>query len=115
VKRLSYRTASLFGGLAVGIFLAVAACSNQGEGERCQTANGSDDCRSGEDLVCTPFTDLTNTTSDRCCPRDRSTATNPVCKIAINPVGTDASAPADTGPPPSTTADATTPLDATPE
>lgn len=84
----------LAGGLA-----AMAACSNQGEGERCESLNGDEDCKTDEGLVCYPAALLTNTTSDRCCPRDRSTATHPVCKTPVEVVGTDGGAPPDTGPP----------------
>jgi hypothetical protein len=82
------------GGLAL-----IAACSNQGEGERCESLNGDDDCKTDEGLVCYPAALLTNTSSDRCCPRDRATATHPVCKTPVEVVGTDGGAPPDTGPP----------------
>lgn len=80
----------------VALALAIAACSKYGEGERCQSENGDDDCTSG--LTCTPAAQLTNTTSDRCCPSNRSTATEQVCKVPVSVGGSDdASAGADTG------------------
>ena len=97
----------------VGAFIAiVAACSNQGEGERCEVFNGNDDCKTGEDLVCTPFAQLRNTDSDRCCPVDRNKATHPICKAAQEEIDTDSATPPDTGPPP--TPEASTP-DAAPD
>jgi hypothetical protein len=86
--------------LVVGVFVAIfAACSNQGEGERCEILNGNDDCKDG--LICTSENLLRNANSDRCCPSDRSKATHPICKTASE-IGLDGStAPADTGPPPS--------------
>ena len=41
------------------------ACGKQGEGQRCDVANGNDDCEDG--LVCTKKKDL-GTLSDICCP-----------------------------------------------
>jgi hypothetical protein len=111
VKRpRSYKTACLVGAiLAFGLVAVggVGACSNQAEGERCETLNGNDDCNTGGGLICYPAALLVGTTSDRCCPQDRTTATAPVCKAPVSGVG-DASAPPDTGPPPTdgATADA---------
>jgi len=50
------------------IFLALAlgsatACSNQGEGQRCDKLSGNDDCQAG--LVCTTLTQGTQTTTVR--------------------------------------------------
>jgi hypothetical protein len=78
---------------------SLGACSDQGEGERCESLNGNDDCSFG--LICTPAALLQGTVSDRCCPQDRGAATAPVCKAPVSGVG-DAQAPADTGPPPAT-------------
>ena len=87
--------------VAVGGFIAIAsACSNQGEGERCEIANGNDDCKTDEGLSCYPAGQLVDQTSDRCCPTDRSKATHPVCRTPVDIVG-DAATPADTGPAPS--------------
>jgi hypothetical protein len=82
--------------LVVGGFLALGACSNQAEGDRCDHLNDSDDCQSP--LICTQAALLVGTTSDRCCPQDRSQATTAVCKAPISGIGSDASAPANTGP-----------------
>jgi hypothetical protein len=65
--------------------LAVAtACSNQGEGERCESANGNEDCKTDEGLICFEAAKLQNSDSDRCCPVDRSKATAAVCKTQVN-------------------------------
>jgi hypothetical protein len=91
-------------GTAIALAIAaVSACSNQGEGERCEIENGDDDCKSSEDLVCTASALLNGANSDRCCPRDRTRATAFVCRTPPDN-GTDAIAPADTGPPPSSDA-----------
>ena len=83
-----------------GAFIVVAsACSNQGEGERCESLNGNEDCKTDEGLICYPQAQLRNSNSDRCCPLDRSTATHPVCKTSVD-VNRDATPPPDTGPPP---------------
>ncbi len=85
--------------VSVGAFMAVAvACSNQAEGERCDTLNGNDDCASG--LVCYPQAQLKDTISDRCCPADRAKATAAVCQVAVDILGGDASTPTDSGPSP---------------
>ncbi len=77
--------------------LIASACSNQGEGERCEILNGNDDCRTEDGLICYPSNQLRNTTSDRCCPADRSRATHPVCKTSVDTGSGDALAPPDTG------------------
>lgn len=93
------RTATIALCLIAGGFIALAACSNQGEGERCDSLNGDEDCKTDEDLACYPAGLLTGTASDRCCPKDRTRATHPVCKTPVAVVGTDGGAPPDTGPP----------------
>jgi len=92
------RALAFVGAAIVGAWFAVAACSNQGEGERCEIANGDDDCTTSEDLVCTAAALLNGSNSDRCCPRDRTRATAFVCRTPPDNGG-DALAPADTGPP----------------
>lgn len=82
----------------IAAFVAITACSNQGEGDRCETANGNADCDTSAGLICYPQAQLTNTSSDRCCPEDRSRATHPICKTSVGIA--DGSTPADTGPPP---------------
>jgi hypothetical protein len=65
--------------VAAGILLI--ACSSQGEGERCVSANGNADCASG--LVCISAVDLAEYernkdypefVADRCCPVDANGA-----------------------------------------
>lgn len=93
--------------IALGaIFVTLAACSDQAEGERCDFESGvsNGDCADG--LVCLP------TTADpraprvanpafgdfsRCCPADALQATQPACMAPQNPLLGDSSAPADTG------------------
>lgn len=75
----------LLGFVAAGAILstvALVACSNSGEGDRCEFLNGNDDCQSG--LVCTPASQFTNSGGsnvDRCCPADRSQATVAICGL----------------------------------
>jgi hypothetical protein len=75
--------------------LAVPACSNQGEGERCDTRGengGNDDCLDG--LKCTRADTLgTGASADLCCPVDRTKATTAGCKLPPAPAGGDASIP----------------------
>ena len=63
--------------------LALLACSNQGEGERCDhnASNlGNDDCQNG--LTCVQQNALTNGMGyDACCPFDRTQATTAVCSL----------------------------------
>lgn len=113
----SYRKAGLLATLLAAAFFVFAACSNQGEGERCDSLNGNDDCKTDEGLECYPAIRLNNAGSDRCCPRNRAEATQPVCMTPVSVIGEDASTPADTGPPPSplvpdAEADAEVPADA---
>lgn len=73
--------------------LAVPACSNMAEGERCDTKGengGNDDCLDG--LQCTKKEDL-GTSADLCCPPDRSKATAAACRLPPAPPGGDASIP----------------------
>ncbi len=83
--------------LAAGFGLAIA-CSKYGEGDRCEVANGSDDC--SDDLVCTAAGSLPANyrQSDRCCPSDRTTATKAACQLTQNQVGGDAQPPNNSGP-----------------
>ena len=76
--------------LAVPAFVAgvmLAACSDEGEGQPCDTRannNGNDDCQAG--LVCTA---QASGGGPRCCPPDRSQATTPECALPSG--GVDAS------------------------
>ena len=80
-RRISRGVAS--GVIAASIILmgAIAACSNGGEGARCEMANGNSDCQSG--LVCMPGKQAAPgwTQADWCCPPSsaRSTATAAPC------------------------------------
>jgi len=110
VKRRRFR-ATLIASAIVAAIGIEAACSNQGEGEVCNSENGDEDCTTEEGLICWPKLQLNNTDSDRCCPADRSTATHPTCVNGSGVIGADAIAPSDTGPgvtlPDSSVADAT--------
>lgn len=97
-RPISLKAATLASALAVSGLVALSvACSNQGEGERCEILNDNEDCSSADGLICTAASSLNNSISDRCCPADRLRATEAVCKAPINVSG-DASAPANTGP-----------------
>lgn len=58
--------------IATALVSSLIACSQQGQGERCLTANGNADCEAG--LVCTPKDELSGSernetyAADRCCP-----------------------------------------------
>jgi hypothetical protein len=97
-QRRRNQTAALAGALGVIGWLALAACSNQAEGERCQTANDQNDCQEG--LVCLPATQVNPAynSADRCCPANRSEATHPACTLLQAPVAGDSAPPPDTGP-----------------
>ncbi len=90
--------------VATGAVVLAAACSGQGEGERCSVladSNGNDDCAGS--FVCTPAGQLNGSSTDRCCPADRTQATTPVCAVQTA-VGIDAGLPTDAN----TTADGAT-------
>ncbi len=87
----------VFGLVVIGAVAFAAACSGQGEGERCSTLadnNGNDDCAGS--LVCTPAGQLNGTanSTDRCCPADRTQATTPVCAVQTA-IGIDSGLPSD--------------------
>jgi len=100
----SYRIVSVVLCLALAGFVALTACSDYQEGERCESLNGNSDCASG--LQCLPKAQINTpfNSSDRCCPVDRTTATSPACIIQQTPISGDA-APndANTGPGPDVT------------
>ncbi|HEX7605047.1 MAG TPA: hypothetical protein VF316_25695 [Polyangiaceae bacterium] len=86
--------------LGLALFLA-AACTTQSEGQRCQFANGNDDCDNG--LACVEGKLITlpgggNSNADICCPVDRTQAVEDICKLSPVTPGSDASIP-DTGTP----------------
>ena len=93
-----YRIVSVALCLGLGAFVALAACSNYDEGERCETLNGKDDC--ADPLQCIPKAQIPvpYNSSDRCCPANRATATHPACMQPQNPIGGDSAPPPDTGP-----------------
>ena len=87
-----------FVAVGVALFLAVA-CTGQGEGQRCQLANGNDDCQDG--LVCYAANLITlpgggNSNADICCLVDRTQSTEDICKQATITPGSDSGIP-DTG------------------
>ncbi|AKV03220.1 hypothetical protein AKJ09_09883 [Labilithrix luteola] len=94
----------LLGYAAAGAILstvALIACSNSGEGDRCEFLNGNDDCQDG--LVCTPASQFTNaggSNTDRCCPADRNQATVPICKLNTVGGAGDGGPTTDSGPTP---------------
>jgi len=93
------RFASLLLPLVAGLlFVSFGACTNEGEGQPCDTNagnGGNDDCQSP--LVCT--TGLTNATDPRCCPPNRADAKTPECSLSganfdgASPAPPDASSP----------------------
>jgi hypothetical protein len=91
---MSRRVSIVFSAALVGVVALAAACSGQGEGERCSTQadnSGNDDCAGS--LVCTKAGSLNGSSTDRCCPADRTQATTPVCAVQTA-VGVDSGAPA---------------------
>lgn len=93
-----YRFVGVALGAGLAGFIALSACSNYGEGERCELANNNDDCEDG--LQCTPPSALLDAfnKSPRCCPLDQSRATDPRCGPRQAPGGADSAPPAETGP-----------------
>jgi len=95
----SYRIVSVV--LCVGLagLIALTACSDYQEGDRCEVLNGNSDCASG--LQCLPKA-VINTpynSSDRCCPVDRNTATHPACIVqSASDAGNAPPSDANTGP-----------------
>jgi hypothetical protein len=89
-------TASLAG------FIALSACSNYSEGDRCEQ---DDDCQDG--LTCLKASEVNPlyNSSARCCPPDRATASHPACTVLQNVLDS-STPPAETGPTPDATVDA---------
>lgn len=75
LRRIVVTTVGLVGaGLGgVGATGAGLACSAQGEGQRCNTENGDDDCADGLQCFSAP-----SILGEVCCPTD-GTATDPAC------------------------------------
>ncbi len=90
----SYRIVGVVLALGLSGLIALAACSNYSEGDRCEILNGNSDC--ADPLQCTPKAQINTpyNSSDRCCPVDRTTATHPACTVLQNPITGD-SAPND--------------------
>jgi hypothetical protein len=65
--------------LPLAILVAIASCSDQGEGERCDVNSGNKDCASG--LFCVPALDLADKSQgDRCCPETLTASTDARCR-----------------------------------
>ena len=63
------RSAAVFAFVSVIAVMSAPGCSQQGEGERCDSAkNGDADCDSG--LACVKKGDLLENITDRCCPAE---------------------------------------------
>lgn len=115
-RAFRYRIVGIVLCTALSAFVALTACSNYEEGERCETLNGNQDCKDG--LQCTPKAQINTPydSSDRCCPVDRTKATHPACVILTTPITTDAAPPdANTGPTPDATIDSSTDTGIVPE
>jgi hypothetical protein len=106
-----YRIVGIVLASLLGIVVTLTACSNGGEGDRCQAENGNEDCTSP--LVCRAATQklfngandgLVNppfNNSDRCCPANRATATHPACtELHTSGAADGGIPPAETGPTP---------------
>jgi hypothetical protein len=94
---VSPKTTAKVAAFAAFAAIVTAACTNSREGERCDVKNGNDDCAEG--LKCMRAGELSNVTSDRCCPVDTTTATAPACVVAQVSVSGDSgtSTPFDSG------------------
>jgi hypothetical protein len=71
----------------VGAVVASVACSNQGEGEVCDTANGNNDCQDG--LFCDmspPGVPASSVNRDRCCPIPPAQPTTAACTLSTSTV-----------------------------
>ena len=69
----------------VGAVSASVACSNQGEGDYCDTANGNNDCQDG--LFCDPMPPgvpvSAVTPHNRCCPIAPAQPTTAACSMSV--------------------------------
>jgi hypothetical protein len=99
-----YRLLGVTLAASVAGFIALSACSNYSEGERCEQ---NDDCQDGFLCLAAPLVNAPYGSSARCCPPDRSTATHPACTI-LQAVVDGSTPPAETGPTPDATVDAPT-------
>lgn len=91
---------ALVASCSLGALVLVAACADQGEGERCQLENGNNDCAGA--LVCTRSTDLpiapnfrgqARDNEGRCCPLNRSQSSVAECAQTPPAPGGDAALP----------------------
>jgi hypothetical protein len=57
------------------IVLAVPACSEQGEGERCDRAKAGGDSECDSGLICVPQSELLEELTDLCCPPEGQEST----------------------------------------
>jgi len=77
------RSVAVFGFVAALAMLSAPGCSQQGQGERCDSAkNGDLDCDSG--LTCTKKAQLLEGITDRCCPAEGS-ETDKRCTHGVAP------------------------------
>ena len=77
------RSVAVFGFVAALALLSAPGCSQQGEGERCDSAkNGDLDCDSG--LSCVKKAQLLEGITDRCCPAEGS-ETDKRCTRGVAP------------------------------
>jgi hypothetical protein len=74
------RLAPLLVAPLLAAFVAVAACSNEAEGEPCSTDNGNNDCQDGLECIPPRNQQATNAT-DVCCPPNPAQATTPACTV----------------------------------
>jgi hypothetical protein len=74
---------------ALALAALPVACSNQGEGEFCDTRFQNDDCQSG--LVCVEqapgLSAMEGIVTSRCCPSDSTQATTAACMTNVAGVG----------------------------
>jgi hypothetical protein len=87
----SFAAFTLASALTTALFMP--ACSQQGEGERCDSINGDTDCDDG--LKCVRASDLADERTDRCCDPDQTTFTDSRCRPGTGPVAPVGGAPSD--------------------
>jgi hypothetical protein len=80
------RSACFFALVSAVAALSIPGCSQQGQGERCDSAkNGDADCDDG--LTCVAKGDLDGQTTDRCCPA-ANTETDTRCRRLSGTINT---------------------------
>ena len=90
MQRRSRFARLVIGPLAVALVsaLSVGACSNQGEGERCDNRGdhaGDDECQDGLKCLLVGSSSIP-TENYRCCPADQTAPTVAACKVGQPPV-----------------------------